>query len=207
MADEAIEPESSTQNPLVTVTFQRDPNRKQKYLEAEPKALGITQILLSVHQIASQSILPPTAYYPTNEVPYYVALVVVMVAGSVAIAAKNLHLPTLQASFGMQLLSSGASFFNVIWILVDLDTYYDRVCWRYAETNTTEQTCKDIEHVKKLVFGQKMIIQVALFAISVTLAIYACKVINCCGPAGKMPVITVQTPPPAESSPVPDPLQ
>ncbi|XP_061139938.1 uncharacterized protein LOC133157414 [Syngnathus typhle] len=97
-SDEAIAPESSTQNPLVSVTFQRDPNRKQKYLEAEPKALG------------------------------------------------------LRAGLGMQILSTVASFFNS-----------------------------------------------SRFAISVTLAVYACKVVNCCGPAGKMPVITVQTPPPAES--------
>ncbi|KAM9834178.1 uncharacterized protein ACBT44_010468 [Syngnathus typhle] len=66
--DEAIAPESSTQNPLVSVTFQRDPNRKQKYLEAEPKALG------------------------------------------------------LRAGLGMQILSTVASFFNVIWILIHQDT-------------------------------------------------------------------------------------
>ncbi|XP_037117639.1 uncharacterized protein LOC119128889 [Syngnathus acus] len=207
MADEAIAPESATQNPLVTVTFHRDPNRKQKYLEAEPKALGITQILLSVHQIASKSIIPSTTRYPPADVPYYVTLVVVIVAGSVAIAAKNLHLPTLRATFGMQILSSVASFFNVIWILIHQDTFYYNHCWHHDYNSTYEQTCKDIERVKEIIFGQKMLVQVALFAISVTLAIYACKVVNCCGPAGKMPVIMVQTPPPAESSPEPDPLQ
>lgn len=38
-----------------------------------------------------------------------------------------------------------------------------------------------------------MLIQVALFAISVTLAAYACKVVNCCGSAPKMVSATGET--------------
>ena len=29
------------EGPLVTVTFQRTPHKKQKYLESQPKALGV----------------------------------------------------------------------------------------------------------------------------------------------------------------------
>ena len=33
--------QTQQQDPLVAVTFQKNPNRKQKFLEAEPKALGV----------------------------------------------------------------------------------------------------------------------------------------------------------------------
>lgn len=32
---------AAVQNPLVAITFQKNADRKKKYLEAEPKALGV----------------------------------------------------------------------------------------------------------------------------------------------------------------------
>ncbi|XP_077400239.1 membrane-spanning 4-domains subfamily A member 4A-like [Vanacampus margaritifer] len=196
MADEAVASDSSTQNPLVTVTFQRDANRKQKYLEAEPKALGITQITLTVHQILCLNIFPNYQRHPFNKIPFIISSLLVLIAGSVAIAARNLHLPTLRGNLGMQIVSSAAAFFNAIWLLVDIETYYSE-CWHYSHdyNSTTAQVCHAIERTKHHLFAQNMIIQLALFAISVTLAVYTCKVVNCCGPAPKMPVIMLQTPP------------
>lgn len=37
---------SADQSPLVTVTFQRNVHRKEKYLEAEPKALGVLSVCM-----------------------------------------------------------------------------------------------------------------------------------------------------------------
>ncbi|XP_051913072.1 uncharacterized protein si:ch211-212k18.8 [Hippocampus zosterae] len=200
MMAETVASESSTENPLVTVTFQRDANRKQKYLEAEPKALGIAQILLTVHLILCVSIFPPKHRDRENIIPFIIASILVLIAGSVAIAAKNLHLPTLRANLGMQIFSCAACFFNVIWLAIDIETFYPR-CWLYeqAENGTALQMCHAIERTRHHLFAQNMLTQVALFAISVTLAAYACKVVNCCGPAPKMPVITMETsPPPAQ---------
>ncbi|XP_042370687.1 uncharacterized protein LOC121964549, partial [Plectropomus leopardus] len=59
MADEAAVVEEVTrpaQSPLITVSFQRSAHRKEKYLEAEPKALGITQIGLSIFKITCTAV-------------------------------------------------------------------------------------------------------------------------------------------------------
>uniref|UniRef100_A0A3Q3DD27 Uncharacterized protein n=1 Tax=Hippocampus comes TaxID=109280 RepID=A0A3Q3DD27_HIPCM len=154
--EEAVASESGTENPLVTVTFQRDANRKQKYLEAEPKALGITQILLSVHLISCVSIFPAKHRYGENIIPFIVASVLVLIAGGVAIAAKNLHLPTLRSTLGVQIFSSAACFFNVIWLVIDIETYYPR-CWHYdqGENSTAALMCHAIEVSSK--FHQPML--------------------------------------------------
>ena len=39
------------QDPLVAVTFQKNPNRKQKFLEAEPKALGVPTYSIHIPSI------------------------------------------------------------------------------------------------------------------------------------------------------------
>lgn len=35
---------TAVQNPLVAITFQKNIDRKKKYLEAEPKALGVPSV-------------------------------------------------------------------------------------------------------------------------------------------------------------------
>ncbi|XP_048092110.1 uncharacterized protein LOC125289374 isoform X6 [Alosa alosa] len=102
---------SSNAGPLVQVTFQKDPNRKKKYLESEPKALGV------------------------------------IIAGSVAIAAQNLSLHT------------------------QVEDHYS---------------------------AEIKVVMATILGISITLATYCCKVIQCCSPAGFMPVITVNAPPAPE---------
>ncbi|XP_044040885.1 uncharacterized protein LOC122870627 isoform X2 [Siniperca chuatsi] len=164
VSDEAAAAEEGTslaQSPLVTVTFQRDVHRKQKYLEAEPKALGV------------------------------------ILAGSVAIAAQNLHLPTLRACLGMEIVACGASIFNIICTLLNMDRL-PSYCHNYFYDNATlhyGETCYLIESTQSHFYAEYMVIQVTLLAISGTLATYCCKVTNCCSPAPKMPVVTVQARP------------
>ncbi|XP_055359997.1 uncharacterized protein LOC114844789 isoform X3 [Betta splendens] len=147
MTDEAAVMEediSPAESPLVTLTFRKDDKRKLKYLEAEPKALGITQIGLGLFNIICATVLLGTRiFYLERQIPILISSLLVMIAGSVAVAAQNLHLPT------------------------------DSLMHFSAES---------------------IIVHVALFAISVTLAVYCCKVVNCCTPAPRVPVITVQAP-------------
>nr|XP_061815328.1 uncharacterized protein LOC133605936 isoform X1 [Nerophis lumbriciformis]XP_061816008.1 uncharacterized protein LOC133606274 isoform X1 [Nerophis lumbriciformis] len=196
MADE-VQVLESNQNPLVTVSFQRDANRKQKYLEAEPKALGITQIGMSVFQITSTSVFH-NLNLGTNEkdITFIILSLLVVIAGSVAIAAKNLHLPTLMACLGMQIVACFASFINIIFLLINIDQYSTH-CWYYSHGNQTsdKSNCHILERTRNHLFAESIIIQVTLLAISITLAAYCCKVVNCCAPAPKMPVITLQTQP------------
>ncbi|XP_044040884.1 uncharacterized protein LOC122870627 isoform X1 [Siniperca chuatsi] len=200
VSDEAAAAEEGTslaQSPLVTVTFQRDVHRKQKYLEAEPKALGITQIGLSVFQITCESVFMAKDLRYKTGISFFISSLLVILAGSVAIAAQNLHLPTLRACLGMEIVACGASIFNIICTLLNMDRL-PSYCHNYFYDNATlhyGETCYLIESTQSHFYAEYMVIQVTLLAISGTLATYCCKVTNCCSPAPKMPVVTVQARP------------
>ncbi|KAM9424690.1 uncharacterized protein KZ484_003965 isoform 5-T6 [Pholidichthys leucotaenia] len=132
------------QSPLVAVTLQRDVHRKKKYLEAEPKALGITQLGLSIYVITCTLVFLSQRLDSTEDIALFILSPLVMIAGILAIVAQNLHLPTK----GLKVFCAGG-----------------------------------------------ILIQAALFAISVTLACYCCKAANCCCPDRKMPVIAIYAPP------------
>ncbi|KAM7365957.1 hypothetical protein PAMP_015433 [Pampus punctatissimus] len=96
----------------------------------------------------------------------------------------------------MQILACGASIFNIIFTFAKLDDIPPR-CWRhyYDISNSSHQeTCHIIESTHIHFQAEFTVIHAALLAISATLASYCCKVVNCCSPAPKMPVITVQSP-------------
>lgn len=201
MADEAAVVEegiSPAQSPLVAVSFQRNVHRKQKYLEAEPKALGITQIGLSLFKVTSVGLFLSKGLTRAHTgIPFFILSLLVMIAGSLAVAAQNLHLPVLRACFGMQIVACGASIFNMIFTLVKLEElpFY---CWHYdydAVNSTTGELCPKVASTHTHFYAEGAVVQAALVAISFTLAAYCYKVINCCSPAPKMPVITVQAPP------------
>lgn len=200
MADEAAVVDgaaSPAESPLVAVTFQKDVNRKQKYLEAEPKALGITQIGLSVFQITCALVLLAKDLSRVHtEIGFFISSLLVAIAGGVAVAAQNLHLPTLRACLGMQIVACGASIANVAFSLVKM-TDMPSYCWHYYYDNASlniGEICERIEHTHSHFYAESLVIQFALLAISITLTAYCCKVVNCCGPAPRVPVITVQTP-------------
>ncbi|CAL8325568.1 unnamed protein product [Lota lota] len=188
------------QGPLVSVTFQKNPARIQKYLEAQPKELGITQIGLSIYQMT-------WVYAAFHEfeyifrVPFTIAFIVVMIAGSLAIAAKALHIPTLRACLTMQILAIVSSVLTVFLMLREFDNSPLHFCWFYYHNQTTAENilCERMgassAHAYSHLYVGGILVQLTLVAISVTLTVYCCKVINCCTPGSKMPVITVQAPP------------
>lgn len=201
MADEASvveEGSGAAQSPLVSVSFQRNVHRKEKYLEAEPKALGITQVGLSVYKITCMGVFVSQGMSQENTyIPILISSLLVIVAGSLAIAAQNLHLPTLRACFGMQIVAIGASIFNMVCTVIQLEQlgFY---CWHYYDepsNSTLYETCQKAESTHTHFYAEGVVIQAALLAISVTVSAYCYKVIQCCSPAPKMPVITVQVPP------------
>uniref|UniRef100_A0A3Q3XEA3 Uncharacterized protein n=1 Tax=Mola mola TaxID=94237 RepID=A0A3Q3XEA3_MOLML len=196
VVEEGVRP---AQSPLVAVTFQKNVQRKQKYLEAEPKALGvITQIGLSAFQIICVSVFLAKDLSGMNtDLPFFISSLLVVIAGCVAVAAQNLHPPTLRACLGMQIVAFGASIFNIVLSMMKME-HMQSYCWYYYYDNFTlhyGKTCHSIESTQNHFFAESLVIQVALLAISVTLAAYCCKVVNCCVPAPKMPVITLQAPP------------
>ncbi|KAJ7993444.1 hypothetical protein DPEC_G00272500 [Dallia pectoralis] len=169
----------STERPLVEVTFQNNPHQKKKFLESEPKALGITQIALSVYYIGSIVVLwVNDMTWGFREVLQIFVSLLVIIAGSLAIAAQNLRLPTLKAGLGIQV---GACVGSVFILFCAADGF-------------------DLDHVgPKCRRSLLDIIFARLFWYKrhhhATLASYCCKVVNCCFSASTLPVITVQASP------------
>ncbi|XP_034021152.1 uncharacterized protein LOC117505704 [Thalassophryne amazonica] len=206
MADEdaAVETGSgSAPGPLVAVTFERNASRKEKFLESEPQALGITQIGLGVFQIVWKSLLVAQGLTSIwAHLPIIISSLLVIIAGSLAIAGQNLHLPTLKACLGMQIVACGTSFIS-IFVSLTVSEFLGIHCYsKYYENGTYTymylESCQTIEKVSEHINGETMLIKATLVAISAALAAYCCKVVNCCSPAPNMPVITVQAPPTAQ---------
>uniref|UniRef100_A0A4W5N9A9 Uncharacterized protein n=1 Tax=Hucho hucho TaxID=62062 RepID=A0A4W5N9A9_9TELE len=132
------------EGPLVAVTFQRNLHQKQKYLESQPKALGVKHPE-QINEVWSDSVI----VIFTNDLsmlvldlPQNIGSVFVIVAVSLAIAAQNLHLPTLKACLGMQVVACVASVFNLI-VSVSYMEGPSYVCWKYDLGNLTDyyKTC------------------------------------------------------------------
>uniref|UniRef100_A0A1A8CZ90 Membrane-spanning 4-domains subfamily A member 4A-like n=1 Tax=Nothobranchius kadleci TaxID=1051664 RepID=A0A1A8CZ90_NOTKA len=183
--EEAVMEESiiPAQSPLVSVTFQRNAHRKEKFLEAEPKALGIAEIGLSLYTIICLGVLQSKGLSdPSSGIPIFIASLL------------------LRACLGMQILACGASIVNIICTLVKMGDWSHH-CW-YLHADKYQEVCHQIEFIFFNFYGGGVLVQATVLAISASLMAYCCKVVNCCGPAPKMPVIMVQTPPGPESSSV-----
>ncbi|KAK2913496.1 hypothetical protein QQF64_030752 [Cirrhinus molitorella] len=183
---------------LVEVTFQTNPNQKYKYLEAEPKILGVTEIALTVFFVVCR--LP---FYHVLELPKLSTVMLVIsgvgiISGSVAIAAQKLHLPTLKACLGMQVVTCVAYAFCFLGTTVL--PYSDLTdCWRYYNSSKMtyeNETCIYLEKGLGLLHLLDQLTETTQIALSVTLAAYCCKVIPCCSPRSHVPVV-VMTPPTA----------
>ncbi|TSK82214.1 NACHT domain- and WD repeat-containing protein 1 [Bagarius yarrelli] len=133
---------------LMEVTFQKNPNQTQKYLEAEPKALGN------------------------------------IIAGSVALAAQNLHLPTLKACLGMQVVACVFSVFSfILSSSLMVEHSYIHYCWGHDHNGTLgKNMCDRLWTIYGHITGIEMLVQATLIALSATLAAFCCKVIQCCSP-------------------------
>ncbi|KAK5876222.1 hypothetical protein CesoFtcFv8_027212 [Champsocephalus esox] len=150
MAEEASVVEEGlppSQTPLVSVSFERNVNWKQKYLEAEPNALGITQIGLSLFQIISTVLFMSKGLSVTpTGIPVIILSLLVLIAGSLTVAAQSLHLPTLKACFGMQIVAVPASITNMIFALLQMnDLPFICMLNYYDQSFTSRNYCHNIE--------------------------------------------------------------
>ncbi|KAJ3585474.1 hypothetical protein NHX12_014193 [Muraenolepis orangiensis] len=163
--------------------------------------LCITQIGLSIYQIPWPCLI---AYHHARSVaalvriPFIVSCIVVMIAGCLAIAAKTLHIPTLKACLVLQVFAIIASVFNIIVVWINFEDFESN-CWyhnSYYHNKTNDQImlCGNLKNAYSHYSVGVMLVQLTLLAVSVTLAAYSCKVINCCSPSSRMPVITVHAP-------------
>lgn len=180
---------------LVEVTFQKNPNQELKYLEAEPKALGITQILLSLFSISTSIAMMRMNIYKAHII-FCSFSAVGIVAGSVAIAAQSLHLPKLKACLGMQIIVCVLSVCILgSGLVVHTSGYYS--CWEFHPENSTSvqaYLCERLSSAYDHMEGLEILALAAQIAISATLAAFCCKVIQCCSPRSSMPMIVLNAP-------------
>lgn len=182
---------------LVEVTFQKNPNQELKYLEAEPKALGITQISLSLFLISINITSMKKGIY-TAQIILCGLSTVGIIAGSVAIAAQSLRLPKLKACLGMQIVLcvvSVNSFFMSSGVMMHTNLYES--CWDFVHDNRTSDQyyiCERLSSAYDHVKGLEMLALGAQIAISATLAAFCCKVVQCCSPRSSIPMIVLNTP-------------
>ncbi|KAF4089356.1 hypothetical protein AMELA_G00065230 [Ameiurus melas] len=182
---------------LVEVKFQKNPYQTQKYLEAEPKALGVTQIMLSVFIISLICSTSITDHFQASIIIDPIGSLLCIIAGSVAIAAQSLHLPTLKACLGMQIVACVASVFSFMTHYALMWDYYVlNTCWEvYTSGKSTRDMCVRLWSIYEHVTGIQMLVQATQIALSATLAAFCCKVIQCCSPRSNVPVIGVNAPP------------
>ncbi|XP_077085746.1 uncharacterized protein LOC143737764 isoform X2 [Siphateles boraxobius] len=196
MADEPQIESGEDRNPgeILDIRFQKNTNQKYKYLEAEPKILGVTQIALAVFLTSVSLVL---AVQPADEVIWPVSgiitTMIIIIAGSLAIAAQNLHIPTLKACLGMQVVVCLAC---VIYVFMNFSVYDTLLypCWP-EKGSSPNPICKHLNiGLENYLALQKLVLTVHI-SLSATLAAYCCKVIQCCSPVSSVPVITVNRPP------------
>ncbi|CAM4516266.1 unnamed protein product [Leuciscus chuanchicus] len=196
---------------LVEVTFQRNPRQKYKYLEAEPKILGVTEIALTVFFIGCRipffigmSIEYTRHSHPVDFRMYFEWVTdtimltfsfVGIVAGSVAIAAQKLHLPTLKACLGMQVVTC-VTFTFCLFSTAHQYLYPGacRLYYNYNETVPENSTCTLVEEGFSLLSSMDKLVEATQIALSLTLAAYCCKVIPCCTARSHVPVIVMMPP-------------
>ncbi|KAJ3585480.1 hypothetical protein NHX12_014199 [Muraenolepis orangiensis] len=168
--------------PLISVSFQKNSARNQKYLEAQPKTLGITQIGLSIYQIPWPCLI---AYHHARSVAAFVRIPFIV------------SCIVLKACLVLQIFAIIASVFNIILVLIHFESFESN-CWynQYYHNQTSDLTmlCGNLHNAYSRYSVGVMLVQLTLLAVSVTLAAYSCKVINCCSPSSRMPVITVHAP-------------
>ncbi|KAJ8008019.1 hypothetical protein DPEC_G00100390 [Dallia pectoralis] len=156
------------------------------YQQFQPKALGVSQITLGVFVLNSVYVSVVNRLDKRNEeVTRAIGSLSAIVAGSVAIAAQGLHVPTLKACLGTQLATCIMAVFNVVVVGSKLsDTHLVPHCWHFTDYNNTlhHLTCNELLNAVYPYYFEWFLVHATLLCISVTLTIYSCKLLRFCSP-------------------------
>ncbi|XP_041093194.1 uncharacterized protein LOC121305582 isoform X3 [Polyodon spathula] len=165
-----LRPSVREEGPAVTIRFEKVQNRIQKFREGHPGSLGLMEVN-------------------------------VLIAGALAIASdKTLRLPLIKACFCMEVLGSACTGFMLFiysWPTVGYYSSYHPYCeYRFwNETHSQElKLCQKYELISDFVYMESLFALAAQVAVSITIASYCCKAVQCCGAPRSVPVISVQQP-------------
>ncbi|KAA0723033.1 hypothetical protein E1301_Tti005151 [Triplophysa tibetana] len=197
-SDAPVENPLRSPSDLLEVTFQKNPNQTFKYREAEPKILGVTEIALTVFFISSRTATFSEDYESNRVIMPFSSISII--AGGLAIAAEKLHPAMLKACLGMQIVMCVIYGFILTTVTHQIPHMsFNSTCWPYYDNESPVDgpfrgICNGIiegyTHLE-LIYQLIMAVQIAL---SATLAVYCCKVIQCCSPSSHVPVIAMKSP-------------
>ncbi|XP_041093406.1 uncharacterized protein LOC121305730 isoform X2 [Polyodon spathula] len=197
-----LRPSVREEGPAVTIHFEKAQNRIQKFREGHPGPLGVTQIMLGLFNFGFIIILTVQFQKPSEDIWFHItAAFLVLIAGALAIACdKTLRLPLIKACLGMEVLGSAyicfILFFFGSFTVVNYPDY-QAYCEYHFENETHSQElrlCQKYEIVKNYVVMEMDFVFLTQVAVSITIASYCCKAVQCCGAPRSVPVISVQQP-------------
>ncbi|XP_052003323.1 uncharacterized protein LOC127658199 isoform X2 [Xyrauchen texanus] len=172
--------DSAEAGTLLEVTYQRNPKQKYKYLEAEPKILGVTEIVLTV-------------FFLGCKIPFYMEADNWFILSAI-VAFSSI----LKACLGMQIVMCVVyGIFLITTTFQDYRTPVENECWPYISHeiyNETSNTCRLLMGGFQHLYLLDQLMEAVQIAISVTLAAYCCKVIQSCSASSHVPVIFMKSP-------------
>ncbi|XP_058870363.1 uncharacterized protein LOC117967922 isoform X2 [Acipenser ruthenus] len=122
----------------------------------------------------------------------------VLIAGALAIASdKTLRLPIIKACLGMEVLGCTFMGFILSVYIVMSNPIGLSYCHFHFENETYSRELKLCDKYNTIedCIGMEMLFALAVqVATGITIAIYCCKAIQCCGAPRSMPVIVIQQP-------------
>ncbi|XP_067915910.1 membrane-spanning 4-domains subfamily A member 15-like [Heterodontus francisci] len=181
--------ESAVCKPAATIQLCQQQKPLQKFLKGEPKALGVTLIMLGIIQCGFSFPLHFGRQTQMTVVgaPWWMA-VLLIVSGSLAIVCdRDPNKPRVTACLATNILTAIAAGLAIIIYSVDLAT------WKYIHYNERKH---DRDYLL-LTYGIKVILFVFLvsgFIINLVLSVMCCKGLRYCSPTTNMPVVIVHNP-------------
>ncbi|XP_041093193.1 uncharacterized protein LOC121305582 isoform X2 [Polyodon spathula] len=175
-----LRPSVREEGPAVTIRFEKVQNRIQKFREGHPGSLGVTQIMLCVFFFACGTI-----QYGSPFAEHWAEVAAVFL---------------IKACFCMEVLGSACTGFMLFiysWPTVGYYSSYHPYCeYRFwNETHSQElKLCQKYELISDFVYMESLFALAAQVAVSITIASYCCKAVQCCGAPRSVPVISVQQP-------------
>ncbi|XP_078393268.1 membrane-spanning 4-domains subfamily A member 15-like [Cetorhinus maximus] len=157
----------------------------QKFLEGEPKALGVTQIMNGLVQILfGMPLALFTDYFSVRySLPFLIGIVFI-VSGALSIAAeKNPHIKLLRACLAVNATSSFLAGYGTIGYILDMAKA--RGCAHDA------LHCHEMPQFNTLMYYTFIVLLLFTlleFTVCITICLFICKSTRCCHAYSSMPV-------------------
>ncbi|XP_030046138.1 membrane-spanning 4-domains subfamily A member 15-like [Microcaecilia unicolor] len=185
------------------------PETLRKFFKGEPKALGVTQILIGLMQFILGVILvsaTPTlsSIFAIIGLPFWGG-VLFIISGSLSVAAKNkANMCLVKGSMVMNILSSIAAFIGIIFLSVDLSfTYYSYYSCNYnfydghhSGSYYNEYDCQRLKDALMRAIhgiqGVLLLLMLLEFFISISTSAFGCKAVCCSSNSNMQSVVILQ---------------